>query len=77
MHPDFPLPDTSWPTLAPYWAAAKEGHLLEAFKDDAKSAALAQANNVSVGDLKDMCWNAGDEKTVNGVAAALKKTLQP
>jgi uncharacterized OB-fold protein len=27
MHDDFPLPDTAWPPLAPFWAAAAEGEL--------------------------------------------------
>jgi hypothetical protein len=58
------------------WAATKEGRLQEALKDDAQSKALAQENKVSVSELQDMCWNDGDEKTLNGVATFLKKTIE-
>ena len=58
------------------WAFGKEAGLLDALKDPVKSAALAKASGVTVAQLTDACWNAGDDQTLRGVAGKLNKTIQ-
>jgi hypothetical protein len=62
------------------WAFTEEGGLQDALKDaatdPAKGTALATATGAkSLADLVDMCWNNGDEQTLEGVAKNLNKTI--
>jgi hypothetical protein len=62
------------------WAFTKEGGLQDAIKnagtDPTKGTALATATGAkSLADLADMCWNSGDEQTLEGVAKIMSKTI--
>ncbi len=58
------------------WAFTKQTKLQDALKDPVRSSAIATATGRSVAELKQSCWNEGDEKTVNEMAKLLGKSLQ-
>ena len=59
------------------WAFTKEGGLQDALNDPVKASTFAAATGKTIAELSSMCWNAGDEQTLRGVAAALNRPIEP
>ncbi|KAA0078248.1 hypothetical protein [Tardiphaga sp. P9-11] len=60
------------------WAITKDSGLQAELSDPSKAATLAAAQKpkaVTVADLKNMCWNTGDDETLRAVAKSLKRSL--
>lgn len=57
------------------WAAVKLSKLDKALADPAQAADIASASQVDVADLGERCWNADDNKKLEGVVKAMGKKL--